>query len=177
MTAKISPRQRRFVDEFLLDYDAPSAYYRARNATVAHSEAYKLLRHPKVQELIRRATPPVRPRPIEATPDSVIQQAVRIAFADIRDYVTWDEDGMHLRDFDQIDGTGLVEVSETIGNGMRTLTVKLADKGAAIETLARRFGLLRDHVDVNINVPLAKILKMAWKEDPDETVDPDKEES
>lgn len=57
--ANLTPKQQRFVDEYLIDLNATQAYIRAgyavKNEDVAAATASKLLRNAKVQEAIQEA--------------------------------------------------------------------------------------------------------------------------
>jgi phage terminase small subunit len=57
--ADLRPKQRRFVDEYLVDLNATAAYrragYRARNDNVAAASASALLRNRKVAEAVAEA--------------------------------------------------------------------------------------------------------------------------
>lgn len=55
----LTPKQQRFVEEYLIDLNATKAYIRAgytvKSEDVAAATAYKLLRDAKVQEAIQEA--------------------------------------------------------------------------------------------------------------------------
>lgn len=66
----------------------------------------------------------------------LIDQYMKIAFADITDYVQLDRFGnVKIKDLDDIDGQVVVEIKQT-GSGV---TVKLADKQKALEKLEQYF--------------------------------------
>jgi hypothetical protein len=78
------------------------------------------------------------------TPEQVLKEYARIALADITHIVTWDKDGrLQLKPLDEMseDERGAIaEISRT-GAGEGGVRVKLYDKKAALDALARHFGL------------------------------------
>src|SRR4051794_39135134 len=74
---ELTGRQRRFVEEYLVDLNATAAYRRAgyepRNDNVAAVQAHKLLKNAKVQEAVRAASE-ARSQRTEITQDYVLHQ-------------------------------------------------------------------------------------------------------
>lgn len=85
-------RERRFVDEYLVDFDAArsavAAGYSERRAKQA---GHELLKRERVQELLRVRRADLQRR-TEVTQERVIEELRRIAFADIRDLFVWSEE-------------------------------------------------------------------------------------
>ncbi|MBS7531838.1 terminase small subunit [Hazenella sp. IB182353] len=179
--AKLTPKQQAFVKEYLIDLNATQAAIRAGySKKTAEATGSRLLRNVKVQTAIQKALGEREAR-TEVTADMVLKQWAKIAFADIKDVVTWEhEDVMIKRDkktgepvmenlltidlkpSDEVDGTILSEVSETIMKDGRKVTVKMNDRMRALEMLGRHLGMFNDKMNleadmsININVKGSK---------------------
>src|SRR3546814_19526090 len=105
MVKLLDARERRFVEEYLIDLDpkraAEAAGYRA---TVAASKAYQWVSNGKVKphvfEAIRAATEK-REKRTEITADRVLQEIAKLAFSDLR--ACFDESGRLKRPEDLSD--------------------------------------------------------------------------
>jgi len=136
----LSARQRLFVERFLQNGDAPAAalaagYCPSRTA----SEGSRLQRLPQVRQAIEEG------RRVQARQDrihaaQIREELARIAFADISDFLRWDEAGVTLRPMDELsrEQTACVaEIVESAGKTGKTLRVKLHGKLAALAALSR----------------------------------------
>jgi hypothetical protein len=76
------------------------------------------------------------------TVERVLAEYARIAFADIRQVLTWGPDGVVLKPPDELGDTEAAAICE-IAPGARsgTIRVKFYDKKAALDALARCLGL------------------------------------
>ncbi len=137
----MNERQRRFVRAYAQDPDGYKAAARAGYSPTAKSYASTLLRKPAIAAEIA-AREAARAERRRVTADRVLEEFARIAFADIRDYATWGPDGVSLRAADEIadgDSAAIVEVS--VSSRGKTPRLKLHDKKAALNALARHLGL------------------------------------
>jgi phage terminase small subunit len=78
------------------------------------------------------------------TAERVVRELARVAFANLADLVKWGPDGITLADSAGLaadDTAAVAEVSDTEFKGKRTLALKLHGKQAALEILAKRFGI------------------------------------
>jgi phage terminase small subunit len=151
-TVRLTPRQQRFVDEYLIDLNATQAAIRAgysnKGATVRGAE---LLANRKVQEQIEAAKA-ARSERTHITQDRVLQELARIAFFDIRRL--YHDDGTlkrpHELDDEAAAVLSAVEVTETMsGEESALLTTKKAkvfDKGTALTLAMRHLGMLNDKI-------------------------------
>ncbi len=140
---RLTDRQRRFVEEYLVDLSAAAAAIRAgyspKNAGRVGSRLKNL---PWVRAAIERAMA-ARRRRTRITQDRVVEELARIAFADIREFVSWDADGVSLRASEQLTGEQtacVAEIVESPGKGGKGLRVKLHGKTQALALLARHLG-------------------------------------
>jgi len=137
----MNERQRRFVAEYLVDLNARRAASRAgfRSANAGS----RLLRRPGIADAIAGAEAEHAARR-HVTADRVLEEYARIAFADMRSFVDWGPKGVRLRDnktLTEWDAGAIATVEPPRGNG-KTGRLKLYDKQAALETLARHTGLV-----------------------------------
>ena len=148
----LSPKQKKFVGEYLIDLNASAsllrAGYRSKNPDV---DGHKLLVKPSISKAIALAMAE-RAKRTEITADRVLQQLAKIGFVDIKDVVTWAGNRIRIRPSEEIDGTLLAEISETETENGGTLKIKLNDKMKALELLGRHLGMFKDNLNINANM-------------------------
>lgn len=87
--AKLTEKQKRFIDEYLMDLNATTAYKAAYpnviNDEVAASAAVRLLRNVKVQKYLSERQTDFQRR-TEITLDKVILELAKVAFANGSDF-------------------------------------------------------------------------------------------
>ena len=136
----MTQKQQRFVDHYLVDLNATQAAIRAGYSQRTAAEiGHENLRKPQIQAAIE-ATQAEHARRLEITTDRILRELARIAFADMREFAAVSGGGIRLRDsasWTDHDAAAVAELVET-GGGVR---VKLHNKLAALDMLAKRFGL------------------------------------
>jgi phage terminase small subunit len=139
----LNPRQRLFVEHYLIDLNGKEAAIRAGYAPEgAAVRAAKLLRRPSVRGAVAAAMAARAARSATffaggITAERVIAEYEAIAFADIRHFAVWGPKGMRFASSRRLSPaeTRLVgEIAEG-ANGVRR--VRLFDKQAALNSLAR----------------------------------------
>ena len=76
------------------------------------------------------------------TPERVLQEYARIAFADLGKLADWGPDGLVLKAPERLGDADTAVISEIIGApGNKNYRVKLYDKKAALDVLARHLGM------------------------------------
>jgi phage terminase small subunit len=141
---KLTRRQQKFIDEYLVDLNGTQAAIRAGYAeTSAGAEASRLLKNVNIALAIdiAMATSP------GITRTRIVNELAKIAFAQPRDYFEWGPDGVTVRDCaDLTDDQAAVisEVSQTITESGGTIRVKLSDKQSALEKLGKVLGMFRE---------------------------------
>lgn len=146
----LTPRQQRFVEEYLIDLNATQAARRAgysvRNAT---DTGYGLLQYPHIQEAVQKARAAQQER-TRINADRVLLEIARLALYDPRKF--FDAEGSPLRITDLDDDTAAalngIEVAEQYtGRGAERQFVgfikkyKLVDKGPNLDRLMKHLGL------------------------------------
>lgn len=135
---KFTIKQQRFVDEYLVDYNATQATIRAGySAKRADAIGYDLLRKPEIQAAIQKALQKQQAR-TEITADWVLKETHRLASFDPRKL--FDENGalrpIHTLDDETAACIGGVEIDR-----FGSVKVKVWDKNSALEKLHKHFGL------------------------------------
>jgi hypothetical protein len=74
------------------------------------------------------------------TLERVLEEYARIAFADLRRIVEWDEKGMKLKSDAGDDTAAIVEIVAAAGSG-RPYRIKLHDKKPVLDAIARYLGM------------------------------------
>lgn len=151
----LNEKQKRFVEEYLVDLNATQAAIRAGySAKSAASIGEENLRKPDIAAAIEAGRSEQQER-TQVTADRVLQELASIAFSDLRDVATWDEDGVSLvasSDLSDEAARALREVTARVetfegDQGTRTtrhLQVKQHDKMRALELLGKHVGLFKD---------------------------------
>jgi phage terminase small subunit len=144
-----SPKQKRFVEEYLVDLNGKQAAIRAGySPKTAEVQASRLLRYAKVQAALESAMR-ARSKRTEITADRVVTEFAKIAFANMRDYWPPAGEKFDLPRLDQ-DRTAAVEeivIDESVdpsGVLHRRIHLKLHDKQRALDSLARHLGMYID---------------------------------
>ena len=172
MAKDLTPKQKRFVEEYLVDLNATQAAIRAKySENTAGSQAFDLLKKPEIQAAIQ-AEMDKRSKRTNITADNVLKELMRIATADLSG--AYDEQGrlkpIHeipedtrramsgVKVFEEFEGFGADRVK--IGE---VREVKFWDKPKSLEILARHLKLLTDKVEVSGSVTISDRLAKARK--------------
>jgi len=141
----LSPKQTRFVQEYLIDLNGKRAAIRVGYASrSAEVQASRMLRNAKVQKALEAAMQ-ARSRRTEVSSDQVLEELAKIAFANFRDY--WPKEGetldLHRLDRDRTAAIEELTVVETVRGDVlhRRTRLKMHDKLAALTNLARHLGM------------------------------------
>ena len=141
---KLTPKQARFVQEYLIDLNAAQAAIRAGySAKTARVICHENLTKPDIAAAIEKAMAE-RAERAELTGEMVVDELRKIGFANMADYMKSTPQGDPYLDFSGLtrDQTAaLREVTvEDVGGGKR-VKFKLHDKRAALVDLGRHLGL------------------------------------
>lgn len=148
---RLTPKQKRFVEEYLIDLNATQAAIRAGySQRTADRIGPELLGKTCISEAIQAAIA-ARSARTEVTQDRVIQELARIAFSDIRKL--FKPDGGMIPPAELDDETaaaiaGLEIITNEEGNLVfQTRKVKLWDKRGALELLGKHLKLFTDKTE------------------------------
>jgi phage terminase small subunit len=140
----LTDRQRQFVSEYLVHLNATKAAIAAGYAPRSAGDAgHAQRRNPRVAAAIAQAMAE-RERRTQVTADRIVTELARIAFADIRSFADWSKDGVELRPRSEISADDAAAIAEIYGVGSAggRPKLKLHDKRAALELLARHLGMI-----------------------------------
>lgn len=170
----LTPKQKRFCEEYLIDLNATQAAIRAGySLKTAEQTASRLLRNVKVQEYIAKRQKELS-RSTEITQERVIKELALIAFSNNADYAhvvekkmqveaggtlvdVLDEDGKPVmyRTVEPVLTEELTEEQKralaVIKKGRDGLEVKSCDKVKALELLGKHLGIFTDKIEANVN--------------------------
>lgn len=156
----LTPKQQRFVSEYLIDLNATAAAIRAGySQRTAYSTGHDCLKKPEIAAAIQAAMKE-REQRTHITQDRVLQELARLAFSDIRRAFNDDGTLKAPKDMDAdtaaalagIDTTSEVRRSDD-GSGAATVItkkIKVFDKGTALTLAMRHLGMLTDRAEVTV---------------------------
>lgn len=149
----LDARQRRFVDEYLVDLSpsraAIRAGYPARNASIT---GRRLLRNTFVITALREAQD-ARAFRTGITQDMVLRELAAVGFTVMTDICAWAEDGVRLRpsqDLSRVQAAAVAEIKEA-GTGKAGVQLKLHSKLKALEMLGRHLGMFSGPADADLD--------------------------
>ena len=154
--AKLTEKQQRFVDEYLIDLNATQAAIRAGySAKTADQQGSRMLANVKVQQAIAEAMAE-RSKRTGVNQDRVVLELAKIAFVKMTDIVN---DEGEIRPDATDDDLACIESvkykrSDSDTGSSEEREVKIASKLKALELLGKHLGMWNDKLDVNITQPI-----------------------
>jgi phage terminase small subunit len=168
---ELTPKQRAFVREYLIDLNATQAAIRAGySENTAYSIGQENLKKPEIEKAISQAME-LRAKRTDITADRVLKELAKIGFADIRRAVKWQSSLIHEEDnpeggdiaiiktivtnqvqlvsSEEIDDDTAAAVSEISQNSTGGLKIKLHDKRAALVDIGKHLGMFTDKVQLS----------------------------
>lgn len=158
----LTPKQERFIDEYLVDLNATQAATRAGySAKTANEQGARLLANVSVRSALSEAMKARQTR-THITQDRVLEELSRIAFFDIRRLYTPSGALKPMHELDDVAAAVLagVDVVEMQGGAridgdgslshvpMFTKKAKVFDKGTALTLAMRHLGMLQDKTEI-----------------------------
>lgn len=147
----LTPKQKIFADEYLIDLNATRAYKvaypKVKKDETAAAAGARLLRNVKVEGYIQQRMEE-REKRTEITQDRVLQELAKIGFANITDFVTIERGMVMVKPTDQISKDKLGAIAG-IKEGANGIEVKLCSKDRALELIGRHLGMWNDKMEVS----------------------------
>ena len=149
----LNDKQRRFIDEYLLDLNATQAAIRAGySERTANEQGSRLLAKVNIQNEVKKRMGD-REKRTEITQDMVLEELAKLAFLDIRRAFNPDGGLMAVHELDDdtaaaVAGLEVIEMNGENGKTCRLKKVKLSDKRAALELIARHLGMFNDKLNL-----------------------------
>ncbi len=144
--AELTPKQKRFCQEYVIDLNGTQAAIRAGYSENSAQEiASENLSKPIVKSYVEKLQQEISKR-TEITADMVVNEIAKLAFSNQQDYI---EDGNDIKDISKIDRDKAAAVesiqttTSTTKDGTTTVSVKIKQhsKVQALEQLAKHLGL------------------------------------
>ena len=143
---KLTDKQRLFVEEYCKCWNATQAAERAGITAVNYGQIKKqYMEHSIIRKAIDRRLDYLSYK-CQIDRESIVAELKKIAFGDIRQVINWSRDNLSLNDPGSITDDDAAMISE-ISRTRDGWKVKLHDKGAALERLARMLGYDRHIVE------------------------------
>lgn len=161
----LTPRQRRFCHEYVIDLNASAAYLRAGYRDGSGSNASGLLSLPRIQHVIAQLKLEQEAR-THVSADLVIREIARLAFSDNRKLFGADGRLLDIKSLpdDIAAAISSIEVVREVvesDDGTRETTythkIKLWSKPHALNQLAKHFRLLTDLVELSGRVDVVAV--------------------
>jgi phage terminase small subunit len=157
---RLTPRQERFIKEYLVDLNATQAAIRAGySPKTAKQIAAENLSKPYLQTAIQAAQHRLAHR-LEVTQETILREYARIAFIRLDDVATWGEGGLTLKPSAELtpDHTAAIaEISDTATEDGHKLRLKLHDKKGALDSLAKHLGLLQPDKEEGMHIQVVVV--------------------
>ncbi|MDV4167802.1 terminase small subunit [Rhodovulum sp. FJ3] len=154
----LTPKQARFVEEYLIDLNATQAAIRAGySEKTAYSMGQRLLKNVEVQKAIAAAQSKRSDR-VGVQAEDVLRELVRVGMSDLRKAFTADGKLRPLNELDDDTASAISSVKvvtrpsgEVDEHGNRAVEyvheVKLWDKNSALEKIAKHLGMYVERVE------------------------------
>lgn len=156
--ARLNAKQKRFVDEYLIDLNATQAAIRAgyKKTEYTDTNANKLLENTRIREAIDKAMAE-RSKRTGINQDRVIQELARIAFVNPQNVINA-EDGSVKENATEDDLACIQAVKVKTMSGDKGWSeereVRLNDKMKALELLGKHLGMFTDKVELDTDMEL-----------------------
>jgi len=156
----LTPKQLRFIDEYMVDLNATQAAIRAGySAKTASDIGRQLVRKTPVAKAIAERQQVISER-VGVTAERIVEELAKIGFANMLDYITIGSNGDPFVDLsklsrDQASAIAEVTVEDFVdGRGedarvVRKIKFKLHDKRASLVDLGRHIGMFKERVELD----------------------------
>jgi len=152
-SSRLTEKQKRFCEEYVIDYNGQAAYIRAGYKTSGASarvNASRLLAEVSIQEYIFELTRQVQER-TGITADMVLEELRRIGFSDVKNVLSFNSSGVTFKNSDDLppEITAAIEsvtaiVTVTEERETVKMSVKMHNKLSALDSLAQHLGMKND---------------------------------
>lgn len=152
--AKMTAKQQRFCDEYLIDLNATQAAIRAGySKKLANTNASKLLQNTAVKEYIEKRMAEKESELI-AEQDEVLKYLTSVMRREYAEHVvvTLSEKKSYYEP--DANGTMRKKTEEREEPKVVAIPARLSDANKAAELLGKRYGLFKDSVDLNGAIPV-----------------------
>jgi phage terminase small subunit len=148
----LTPKQRRFIDEYMIDPNATQAAIRAGYSKKTAKEiGCQLLTKLNIQEEIKRRQADLAAK-FRITQEKIVAELAKLGFSNMGDYMKCTEGGDPYFDYASLTREQKAALEEvTVGSWIKgkdqlvkKIKFKLADKISALEKLGRHLGMFKE---------------------------------
>ncbi|MDE1867538.1 MAG: terminase small subunit [Thaumarchaeota archaeon] len=160
----LTPQQKRFAREYVFDLSVTKAAIRSgyslKTATFSGS---RLMADPRIKIAIKEAQEEMA-NATGITPERVLQEFAKIAFANIKDYTYQSDSGdtcIDLENMSRDAAAALTELTVETAKGkttVRKVKVKPADKIAALVQLGKHLGMFKEQIEHSGSLTLEQLV-------------------
>lgn len=154
----LSPKQTRFIAEYLIDLNASGAARRAGySVRTADQQGYELLNHPEIAAQVQAGQAALAKK-ANVTAERIVAEYALLGFANMADYITGAgaDRTVDLTNLSRDQAAAISEMTvETYVEGkgdaaetVKRVKFKLSDKKAALDSLARHLGMFIDKTEI-----------------------------
>lgn len=145
----MTKKQKRFVEEYLIDLNATQAAIRAGySPDTANEQGSRLLANVSVSNEINRAMAE-RSKRTGVNADRVVRELAKIAFVNAADVINA-KDATLRNDASEDDTAAIQSVKvKTFGDDGLEREIKMADKLKALELLGKHLGMFKDKLELS----------------------------
>ncbi|MEG2420845.1 MAG: terminase small subunit [Oscillospiraceae bacterium] len=153
--AKLTAKQERFVEEYLIDLNATQAAIRAKySPETAGAIGAENLRKPQIRARIDIAMAELSKR-TGVNQERVVRELAKVAFVNAADVINFEKatilSGASRADTAAIASVKVKVIPTEAGDGVER-EIKIADKLKALELLGKHFGMFTDNVNLTGDV-------------------------
>lgn len=171
--AKLTPKQQRFIEEYLIDLNATRAAIAAGySEKTANQQGPRLLVNVGIAAAIAEAQEE-RSERTEITQDMVLRELAVLGFSDMGDYIRITDDGSAFFDWSALPDGGTKAISEITqetyvekggtkddpADRVKKTKFKLYDKRAALVDIGRHLGMFKDRLELGVSGDLADLMR------------------
>ena len=171
MAKKLSEKQQRFVEEYLIDLNATQAAIRAgyRKSEYTDTNANKILANTSVAEAIAKAMAE-RSKRTGINQDRVVQELAKLAFVNAADVI--DVNTATVREDAKPEDLACIQSVKvkktTKGKSViEEREIRFYDKKGSLEALGKHLGMFKDKVEVEADMDLNIVIDYGDAEDAD----------
>jgi phage terminase small subunit len=165
---QITDRMKKFIDEYLIDFNGTQAAIRAGySPDTANEQASQLLARPDIRELVAEGQKAIAER-TQTFQDNAVEELKLVGFSDLADFLTVKEGGIvEQKPFDELtkEQTKCIKkikqtvrsshsADGTILHQTAVIEIELHDKLKALELLGRHLGMFNDTLRLEGALPL-----------------------
>lgn len=160
----LTPKEKRFCDEYLIDLNgaraARTAGYAKNSAKIA---ACKLLTKVNLQKYIQ-SNADKRMAKLDVTAESVLAELAKLGFSNMEDFTTPGKRGQLKLDCSELSRDQMAAIQEISYDQYGQMKLKLSDKKASLDLLGRYHKLFTDKVEHSGSINLAGLTDDELKE-------------